>query len=54
MEEKKKRNKTQILREIQDTVDEFLAKKETVNSLLSEIDELEKKYNLLKKEAKGN
>ena len=54
MEEKKKRNKTQILREIQDTVDEFLAKKELVDSLLSEIDALEKKYNLLKKEAKGN
>tara|TARA_B100000900_G_scaffold33021_1_gene24928 strand:- start:1539 stop:1703 length:165 start_codon:yes stop_codon:yes gene_type:complete len=54
MEEKTKRNKTQILREIQDTVDEFLHKKEMVDSLLSEIDELEKKYHLLKEEAKGN
>jgi len=48
-----KRNKTQILREIQDTVDKFFEKKQMINSLLEEIEYLETKYNELKKEAKG-
>tara|TARA_R110001606_G_scaffold11357_1_gene49345 strand:+ start:664 stop:828 length:165 start_codon:yes stop_codon:yes gene_type:complete len=53
MKEVKKRNKTQILREIQDTVDSFFEKKEKINSLLDEVDYLERKYNALKQEAKG-
>jgi hypothetical protein len=52
MEEVKKRSKTQILREIQETVDEFLQKKQLVESLLEEIDNLELKYYELQKEIK--
>jgi hypothetical protein len=52
MEEVKKRSKTQILREIQETVDEFLQKKQLVESLLEEIDSLELKYYELQKEIK--
>ena len=52
MEEVKKRSKTQILREIQETVDEFLQKKQLVESLLGEIDNLELKYYELQKEIK--
>jgi hypothetical protein len=52
MEEVTKRSKTQILREIQETVDEFLQKKQLVESLLEEIDNLELKYYELQKEIK--
>ena len=52
MEEVKKRSKTQILREIQETVDEILQKKQLVESLLEEIDNLELKYYELQKEIK--
>ena len=51
--DKKQKTKTQLLREIQNTVDEFLKKKDMVDSLLEEIEELEKKYHSLKREAKG-
>jgi hypothetical protein len=52
MKEVEKRNKTQILREIQDTVDEFFKKKQMIDLLLEEVEYLEKKYNQLKKEVK--
>ena len=52
MGESKKRNKTQILREIQDTVDKFFEKKQMIDLLLEEVDYLENKYNQLKKEVK--
>jgi hypothetical protein len=52
MKEVEKRNKTQILREIQDTVDEFFEKKQMIDLLLEEVEYLEKKYNQLKKEVK--
>lgn len=49
MEEKKK-SKNQLLKELQDTVDRFNEKKAMVDSLLIEIDELEKKYLMTVKE----
>ncbi len=52
MKEVEKRNKTQILREIQDTVDKFFEKKEMIDSLLKDVEFLEKKYYELKQEAK--
>jgi len=52
MKEVEKRNKTQILREIQNTVDEFFEKKQMIDLLLEEVEYLEKKYNQLKKEVK--
>ena len=41
--ETKKKSKTQLLRELQDVVDKFLEKKRNVESVLKEIDGLEKK-----------
>lgn len=52
MSELEKRSKTQILKEIQETVELFLEKKQLVELLLVEIEELEMKYNYLKQEAK--
>jgi predicted nucleic acid-binding Zn-ribbon protein len=52
MKEVEKRNKTQILREIQDVVDKFFEKKEMIDSLLEEVELLERKYYELKKEVK--
>jgi hypothetical protein len=52
MEEVKKKSKTQLLRELQDTVDKFFEKKRLVESVLDEIDELEKKYHFLRNEIK--
>lgn len=49
-----KKSKNQLLREIQDTVDKFNEKKQIVESMLLEIDELEKKYNTLIEEVKNN
>jgi hypothetical protein len=49
-----KKSKNQLLREIQDTVDKFNEKKQIVESMLMEIDDLEKKYNILIEEVKNN
>jgi hypothetical protein len=54
MEEIDKKSKTQLLRELQDVVDEFNEKKKFVNSVLDEIDILEKKYYQLVSEIKDN
>lgn len=54
MEKTEKKSKTQILREIQDTVDRFVETKSKIDSLLEELEELELKYNKLKQEAKKN
>lgn len=52
MEEVKRKSKTQLLRELQDVVDKFNLKKEKVDSLLDEIDELGKEYHHLVNEIK--
>jgi predicted nucleic acid-binding OB-fold protein len=49
-----KKSKNQLLREIQDIVDKFNEKKQIVESMLMEIDDLEKKYNILIEEVKNN
>jgi hypothetical protein len=49
-----KKSKNQLLREIQDTVDKFNEKKQIVELMLMEIDDLEKKYNILIEEVKNN
>jgi hypothetical protein len=49
-----KKSKNQLLREIQDTVDKFNEKKQIVESMLIEIDDLERKYNSLIEEVKNN
>jgi hypothetical protein len=54
MEETQKKSKTQLLRELQDTVDKFNEKKKSVDSLLDEIDELEKRYAFLVKQIRNN
>lgn len=54
MEKTEKKSKTQILREIQDTVDKFVETKGKIDSLLEELEELELKYHKLKQEAKKN
>ena len=50
----KKKNKTQLLRELQDVVDKFHEKKRFVETILNEIDDLEMKYHSLVKEIKDN
>jgi hypothetical protein len=54
MEETVKKSKTQLLRELQNVVDEFNEKKKYVDSILDEIDLLEKKYYQLVSEIKDN
>jgi len=54
MEEIKKKSKTQLLRELQDVVDKFYEKKKLVDTVQDEIDELAKKYHILRNEIKGN
>lgn len=54
MEMKVNKTKTQILKEIQDVVDEFNSKKKIIEELLIEIEELEKKYYILSLEIKNN
>ena len=49
-----KKSKNKLLREIQDTVDKFNEKKQIVELMLMEIDDLEKKYNILIEEVKNN
>lgn len=49
-----KKTNTQILREIQDVVDELNKKKSEVDNLLVAIDALEEKYYNLVKEAQQN
>jgi hypothetical protein len=54
MEKAVKKSKTQLLRELQDVVDNFNEKKKVVDSVLDEIDILEKKYYQLISEIKEN
>ena len=54
MEKAVKKSKTQLLRELQDVVDNFNEKKKIVDSVLDEIDILEKKYYQLVSEIKEN
>jgi hypothetical protein len=48
------KNKTQLLKELQEVVDKFNQKKQLVEVLMDEIDELEKSYHSLVKEIKNN
>ena len=54
MEKAVKKSKTQLLRELQDVVDNFNEKKKVVDSVLDEIDILKKKYYQLISEIKEN
>jgi len=54
MEVKEKKTKTQLLKELQDVVDMFHEKKRNIDSLLIEIEDLERKYHLLRIEIKKN
>lgn len=49
-----KKTKTQLLRDLQDVVDSFNEKKKLVDSILEEIDILERKYYQLIEEIKNN
>lgn len=51
---KTKKSKTELIKELQDVVSLFNEKKELVDMLLNEIDELESKYHSIAKSIKNN
>lgn len=54
MDIKTKKSKVQLLKELQDVVDKFQEKKRIVDDLLVDIEDLERKYHMLRVEIKNN